>query len=257
MTLINAACKSIIVKVDYHMVNIGICDDEAPMRKALRTPLEQKLQLLGADYLIFEYDSGEALLARPEAEWLDILFLDIEMKKLSGMDTARDLRKKDAHTLLIFVTAYPDYVFQGYEVHAFHYILKPYDEHKIQNVLEQALKELGKHQEQYFTLEQKSGISKIPLNRILAFSSDRRKIIISMADGNRMDFYGKLDAIEPDLPDYFIRCHNRHLVNLNHVAALEKDGCICGQKHFPVSRTYRQPLEIAFARLLLKPNTLQ
>ena len=50
------------------MINIGICDDEASMRKALRTPLELKLQLLGADYQIYEYDSGEALTTRPEAE---------------------------------------------------------------------------------------------------------------------------------------------------------------------------------------------
>ena len=247
------------------MISIGICDDEAPMRKALRTPLEQKLQLLGEDYRIFEYDSGEALTARPEAEWLDILFLDIEMKQLSGMDTARNLRKKDAHTLLIFVTAYPDYVFQGYEVHAFHYILKPYQESKILNVLEQALAELGKSKEQYFTLEQKSGILKIPMKKILAFSSDRRKIIISLKDekleengkngtsgtNKTLDFYGKLDDITDSLPDYFVRCHNRHLVNLNYVTTLEKDTCICGQKQFPVSRAYRQSLEIAFARLLL------
>lgn len=233
------------------MINIGICDDEPSMRKALRTPLEQKMQLLGEDYWIFEYESGEALIRRPEAENLDILFLDIEMKELTGMDTARALRKKDAHTLLIFVTAYPDYVFQGYEVHAFHYILKPYEEHKIQKVLEQALRELEGQKEQFFTLEQKSGTFRIPFKKILAFSSDRRKIILSLTDGQTMDFYGKLDDLKDRLPDYFIRCHNRHLVNLNHVTALEKKGCVCGPSTFPISRAFRQPLEIAFARLLL------
>lgn len=233
------------------MIHIGICDDEATMRKALRIPLERKLQLLGEDYQLYEYDSGEALVNRPEAETLDILFLDIEMKKLNGMDTARNLRKRDAHTLLIFVTAYPDFVFQGYEVHAFHYILKPYDEHKIQNVLEQALKELGKNKEQYFILEQKSGSLRIPMKKILAFSSDKRKIILSLTDGEKFDFYGKLDTVESSLPDYFIRCHNRHLVNLNYVTAVGKDGCTCKSLHFPVSRAYRQSLEIAFARLLL------
>lgn len=234
------------------MINIGICDDEASMRRLLRAPLEQKLQLLGADYRIFEYDCGETLLTRPETEWLDILFLDIEMKQLSGMETARNLRKRDSHTLLIFVTAYPDFVFQGYEVHAFHYILKPYENQKIRKVLEQAIKELGQNREHYFTLEQKSGTTKIPAKKILAFSSDRRKIIISLEDGNKLEFYGKLDAVETDLPDYFIRCHNRHLVNLNYVTALEKDGCTLKSQSFPVSRAYRQSVEIAFARLLLQ-----
>ncbi len=234
------------------MINIGICDDEAPMRKLLRLPLEQKLQLLGEDYRIFEYDSGEALVGRAESEWLDILFLDIEMKDLNGMETARHLRKRDARTLLIFVTAYPDFVFQGYEVHAFHYILKPYDERKIQRVLAQALDELGKKREQYFSLEQKSGTIKIPMQKILAFSSDKRKIILSLSDGSLLDFYGKLDDVKKTLPDYFVRCHNRHLVNLNFVTALEKDSCTLGTKVFPVSRACRQPLEIAFARLLLE-----
>ena len=234
------------------MINIGICDDEASMRRLLRAPLEQKLQLLGADYRIFEYDCGETLLTRPETEWLDILFLDIELKQLSGMETARNLRKRDSHTLLIFVTAYPDFVFQGYEVHAFHYILKPYENQKIMKVLEQAIKELGQNREHYFTLEQKSGTTKIPAKKILAFSSDRRKIIISLEDGNKLEFYGKLDAVETDLPDYFIRCHNRHLVNLNYVTALEKNGCTLRSQSFPVSRAYRQSVEIAFARLLLQ-----
>ena len=76
------------------MLNIGICDDEMPMRKALRMPLERKLQLLGESYRIFEYDSGEALMKRMESAELDLLFLDIEMKDLSGMDTARALRDR-------------------------------------------------------------------------------------------------------------------------------------------------------------------
>lgn len=234
------------------MINVGICDDEASMRKALRLVLETKLQLMGEDYRIFEYDSGEALAADGGSSWPDILFLDIEMKQLSGMDTARLLRKRDAQTILIFVTAYPDFVFQGYEVHAFHYILKPYDERKIKNVLEQALKELGKSREQFFALEQKSGTLKLPMKKILAFSSDRRKVAVLLDNGERLDFYGKLDDVEKKLPDYFIRCHNRHLVNLNHVEGLEKDCCICGTMQFPVSRACRQSLEIAFARLLLQ-----
>lgn len=234
------------------MINVGICDDEASMRKALRLVLETKLQLMGEDYRIFEYDSGEALAADGDPSWPDILFLDIEMKQLSGMDTARLLRKRDAQTILIFVTAYPDFVFQGYEVHAFHYILKPYDERKIKNVLEQALKELGKSREQFFALEQKSGTLKLPMKKILAFSSDRRKVAVLLDNGERLDFYGKLDEVEKKLPDYFIRCHNRHLVNLNHVEGLEKDCCICGTMQFPVSRACRQSLEIAFARLLLQ-----
>ena len=73
----------------------------------------------------------------------DILFLDIEMPGIGGMDTAKALRNLEKKMLIIFITAYPDYVFQGYEVHAFHYILKPYEKNKLKEVLENAVKELA------------------------------------------------------------------------------------------------------------------
>lgn len=76
--------------------------------------------------------------------------------------------------------------------------------------------------------------------------------MISLENGDKLDFYGKLDTVAEDLPDYFVRCHNRHLVNLNFVTALEKNSCICKNHTFPVSRAYRNTLEIAFARLLLR-----
>ena len=100
------------------MITIGICDDDPKMQKALRVPLERKLQLLGEEYRILEYASGEALLAGSQTDGLDILFLDIEMDGLNGMETARSLRRMESDTILIFVTAYPDFVFQGYDVHA-------------------------------------------------------------------------------------------------------------------------------------------
>ena len=233
------------------MITIGICDDDPKMQKALRVPLERKLQLLGEEYRILEYASGEALLAGSQTDGLDILFLDIEMDGLNGMETARSLRRMESDTILIFVTAYPDFVFQGYDVHAFHYILKPYEDRKILEVLEQALKLLGNLGEQFYTVEQKSGILRVPLKQILAFCSDRRQISILTADG-KLDFYGKLGEVEKQLPDYFIRIHNRYLANLNHITALEPDGCVCGDHFLPVSRTYRQQLEIAFARALLQ-----
>ena len=125
------------------MVKIGICDDQPEMRKPLRQILEQVLQLQGVEYLISESESGEELTAGISCLDIDILFLDIEMRSLDGIETAKLLRKKGMKGIIIFITAYPDFVFQGYEVHAFHYILKPYRKEKIEEVLRQALHEHG------------------------------------------------------------------------------------------------------------------
>ena len=233
------------------MVKIGICDDEPQMIKLLSQTLEQVLQLQGIEYEIWEYASGEELTAGIACLDIDILFLDIEMRILDGIETAKRLRKKGMKGIIIFVTAHPDFVFQEYEVHAFHYILKPYRKEKIAEVLTQALEELDLSKEQFFVIEQKAKIIRIPLSQTLAFQSDRRKVLAFVEEGT-IDFYGKIDDVCCKLPSYFIRIHNRCIVNLNYVTTLEKDRCILGEHSFPVSRTFRQEVETAFARAMLK-----
>lgn len=233
------------------MVKIGICDDEPEMRKPLRQILEQVLQLQGVEYLISESESGEELTAGISCLDIDILFLDIEMRSLDGIETAKLLRRKGMKGIIIFVTAYPDFVFQGYEVHAFHYILKPYRKEKIEEVLRQALHELDLSKEQYFVIEQKARVIRIPLSRTIAFQSDRRKVE-ALLEEDFVAFYGRIDEVCRELPSCFIRIHNRYIVNLNYVTTLERDRCILGSRSFPVSRAFRQELETAFARAMLK-----
>lgn len=233
------------------MVKIGICDDEPEMRKPLRQILEQVLQLQGVEYLISESESGEELTAGISCLDIDILFLDIEMRSLDGIETAKLLRRKGMKGIIIFVTAYPDFVFQGYEVHAFHYILKPYRKEKIEEVLRQALHELDLSKERYFVIEQKARVIRIPLNQTIAFQSDRRKVE-ALLEEDFVAFYGRIDEVYRELPSCFIRIHNRYIVNLNYVTTLEKDRCILGSRSFPVSRAFRQELETAFARAMLK-----
>ena len=121
-------------------MKIAICDDDKKLRKDLRHLIEVQLDFMAFAYEIEEYESGNCILEHMDKNEPDILFLDIEMPGMGGMDTAKVLRKFDKKVLIIFVTAYPDYVFQGYEVHAFHYILKPYKKEKIKEVLESAVK---------------------------------------------------------------------------------------------------------------------
>ncbi|MDO4260773.1 MAG: LytTR family DNA-binding domain-containing protein [Eubacteriales bacterium] len=231
-------------------MRIGICDDERELRLALKKVIEPQLQLMGAAYEIEEYASGEELLGGISGGGPEILFLDIEMGTLNGMEAARALRRTCPDTVLIFVTAYPDFVFQGYEVHAFHYLLKPYREEKIKEVLRLAVEAAGARREQYYLVEQKSGSYRLPLGQVRYFRSERRKTEAHLAE-ETLEFYGKLSDLEAELPDYFVRSHNRYLVNLNYVTRLEGTFCICGGEEIPVSRACRQELATAFARSML------
>ena len=112
-------------------MNIAICDDDKKLLKDFRHLIEIHMDLTGINYHITEFTSGEELLEYKNKKDIHLLFLDIKMGSVDGMETARQLRKSGKKMLIIFVTAYPDFVFQGYEVQAFHYILKPYRETKI------------------------------------------------------------------------------------------------------------------------------
>lgn len=233
------------------MVTVGICDDEASMRRTLRAAVELQLQLTGCEYRIVETASGNELLAGDEGNGIDILFLDIEMPGLSGMETAGRLRERGGQMLIVFVTSHPDFVFQGYEVHAFHYILKPYQEKKIAEVLTQALGELEQQAEQFLTVELRSSTVRLPLRELRVLMSDKRKVV-AFLEQEQVDFYAKLDETERKLPPYFFRIHNRYVVNLHYVTKLDKDCCFVGGMACPVSRACRQKLEVAFARFLLR-----
>ena len=106
------------------MLRLGICDDSADARCALRGTLEQLMESQNLEVQIYEFSSGEGLL-----KWMDkhvgeleLVFLDMEMGALSGMDTARQLRAIDENLQMVFVTGYDQYVFEGYSVGALGYI---------------------------------------------------------------------------------------------------------------------------------------
>lgn len=243
-------------------MKLAICDDEKKLRTSLRSVIETKLQLVGAEYDIQEYESGEELLKGIKSQVPDILFLDIEMSGINGMETAKELRKVVQDTVIIFVTAYPDFVFQGYEVHAFHYILKPYKEEKIRDVLEKAMEEAGQKQEKYYLVEQKSGTLRIPFSKALYFKSDTRTVEVCLYQGLKasgdksayeiVKFYGKLGEIETEMPSCFVRTHNRYLVNLQYVDKLEGSSLECREYSLPVSRAYKQDVAVAFAKMMLR-----
>lgn len=232
---------------------VAICDDEKSLRGCLRKVVETKLQLEGIPYDVAEYGSGESLLCGIREREPDLLFLDIEMKGINGMETAKRLRESCKNTILIFVTAYPDFVFQGYEVRAFHYILKPYKENKIGEVIEKALEELEEAGEQFYLIEKKSGSIRLNLKEILYFKSEGRSVEAVNGREN-VRFYGKLGEVETKMPSSFLRVHNRYLVNLKHVSKIEADSLECGGEQIPVSRAYRQALMVAFARTMLEPG---
>ncbi len=234
------------------MLTVAICDDDSNDRRLLKSIVDTQLALSGLDYVINEYRNGEDLIASitGHKKQYDLILLDIQMQKLDGIDTARYLRQSDINSIIVFITGYPDYVFEGYDVKAFNYILKPYKKERIIHVLENALQQINTNRTQYFIFETVNGIFKLDWNKILYFVSDKRKIKINTVKDS-YEFYGKLDDIEQRLGLTFIRIHQRYLINLSFVDAVEKRYVCINNERLPISRQKYPVVIIEFAKYML------
>ena len=123
-------------------MRIAIVDDLGTERTLLKERLVRQLSQRGADAEILEFDSGEAFLAAEEAQRFTAAFLDIYMDGLSGMDAAKELRKTDADCLLVFTTTSTDHALEGFQVRAFHYLVKPFSEAELSGLLDEMLAKL-------------------------------------------------------------------------------------------------------------------
>lgn len=235
------------------MVTIAVCDDEKDMRAQLAQSAERQMQLMGEPCRILEYSGGAKLLMQLKEQpySIDIIFLDIELGAENGVDIARRIRRDNKECILIFVTGYSEYVFHGYEVGALNYILKPYTERKLTEVLTEALYRMDKGKEHYVSVTKDGALFRIPVKEILYFTSRLRKVAAVTAE-KEWEYYGKLSEIETQVPPFFVRIHQRYLVNMAYVERVDKDSVLLKGERLPVSRQHYQEAAGAFARLLIE-----
>lgn len=236
------------------MLRIGICDDLADARLVLRSALERILDTRNVPAQYFEFSSGETLLqwyGRHAGE-LDLLFLDMELREMDGMETARRLRAADEGLQLVFVTGYADHVFDGYSVGALGYLMKPPRNEQLESVLDRAQAALVRQLDQAYICRSGETYYRIPMGNILYFASDRRQVECVTPDRTYI-FYGKLDAVAADVGSRFVRIHQRYLVRAGAVARLESgEVTLQDGTRLPVSRSCQQSALLALTRAELE-----
>lgn len=205
------------------MLKIAVCDDEKNICDYIEKRITDYLARVDEDAEISVfYDSAPLLEACKISNDFDIIFLDIKMKTINGVDCAKLLRENDVNSLIVFVTSSAEYVFSGYEVKAFRYILKTDLVNAFDRIFAECLTELKKNIDKVFPLKTTSVVKNIPLNDILYFESNKRVLIVH-TKGEDHSFYGKLDDIEDSLKnDNFIRIHQSFLVNAFKINSVSK-----------------------------------
>ncbi|QQK06924.1 LytR/AlgR family response regulator transcription factor [Miniphocaeibacter halophilus] len=234
------------------MLRIAICDDEKKARFSLYTGLERVLENKEIEYVIYEFPSGEKLIDWYEkhSDEVDLVFLDIEMPGPDGMEVAKKLRKRSSILQIVFITSYPDYVFDGYLVDAMGYLLKPVKEKDLINIINRSLAKILQNENDVFTFKNMKGIFRIPKIDILYFQSEGRKINCITRDSNYV-FYEKLNNIEKSIGPAFLRIHQSYLINSKHVDQAKAESVLVNGKELPISRQYRKTALLELGRNLL------
>ena len=237
------------------MLQIGICDDSREARQTLRWSLERLLETRAIKHQFYEFSSGEGILSwmeKHEGE-LALVFLDIEMQTMNGMETARKLREADSSLQLVFVTGYTDYVYDGYAVGALGYLLKPPKEPQLDDILIRALSALYRSANEVYVCRSGDSFYRIPRTKILYFLSDKRQIQCVTAE-RIYTFYEKLDEVEKELGDHhFVRIHQRYLVHALMVERVDgSEVTLQGGAVLPISRSCQTTAMAALTRVMLE-----
>ena len=201
-------------------MNIAVCDDDRAAREHIISLINEQIE----EAAVTAFATGEEMLRSQED--FDISFLDMEMKKISGMDVARHIRQEQEEkgrpkSVIIFVTGHGKYMNDAFDVSAFHYLLKPIDEEKLRTVLDRALKELSAAEERtkrYILVKSQGVQQRVYLKDIYYIESANKKVIIHAAAGI-LESYGKMEELEQMTGSGFYRCHRCYLVNMEKIAS--------------------------------------
>lgn len=202
------------------MLRIAICDDDARFAAGVEEMVRNEAMNAGIRAETEAYTDGSLLLGDLEKGYrYDLIYIDIEMEKVDGIETARRIRRADRSVLFIYVSGYDQYLKELFEVEPFRYLSKPLDRDMFRRYFAEACRRIGETEE-YYQFSFNKGIRKVALREVAYFESSGRLINISLSDGRKESFYGKLGDVEKELEKsrlYFLRIHQSFLVNYDYI----------------------------------------
>lgn len=225
---------------------VAICDDNKADAEYVEKLLMEWAKERGYPVPTNWFVSAESFLFHyAENKAYDILLLDIEMGETDGVALAKKVRQEDESIQIVFITGYPEYIGEGYEVAALHYLMKPVDRGKLFMVLDRAVTNLQKRK-RAVVLPIDGEAVRVPVEEIQyveAFSHS-----VSVVTTKRIyELRKSLSEMEALLGESFVRCHRSYLVGLHFVAGLSKTKVTLDNgKELPLSRSAAAMVHKAF-----------
>lgn len=236
------------------MLRIAICDDLPQEREALGRFLRCYFAAHPYEYVLTEYARGETLVDDYEdgSVAFDLIFLDIFMDGILGMEVARSLRCFAPRVPIVFLTTTPDYALESYDVQAFGYLVKPLDGEKAAALLGRFLRDEYDGRQKTLLLREGGRGSRIPYREIEFIESRRNVLLVRLENGEEHRVYARLDDVGRELEGHgFLRCHQSYIVNMEQIRTVEDDFLMASGARVPIRRRGAKAVRDAYFEYLL------
>lgn len=200
--------------------SIAICDDSSADREYISALAEGWAKQANIKVHLVPFSSAENFLFRAEEEVpFDILLLDIEMGAMDGVTLAKKIRQKNETVQIVFITGYSDYIAEGYEVSALHYLMKPVKQDKLYSVLNRAVEKLARN-EKILQFQTAGELVRIPIYQIRYADVSGNYVTVHAATDVTVKM--TLGELEKELDDRFYRVGRSAIVNLGCISRVTK-----------------------------------
>lgn len=216
---------------------VAIVDDSNPDTEYVHRIMWGWAKERQVDIAVKCFSSAESFLFHyAENKAWDILLLDIEMGNMDGVSLAKRIRQDNSTVQIVFITGYEDYIAEGYEVEALHYLIKPVKSDKLFTVLDRAVSAMKKT-ERTILLPMSGEIIRLPVSRVQYVEAFSHTVTI-FAGMDTLQVKMPISEVEKLLGEGFVRCHRSYLVSLKYIARLTKTEVVLDNgKTLPLSRS--------------------
>ncbi len=230
-------------------MRIAICDDEPRQIEIIKEHLQRVMGERA--FSVVEANSGERLLEIVEEDVPELVFLDIEMEKLNGIDTGKKLREMNADTIIVFITGFKDFALQAFGLRAFDYVIKPLTKNKFDMLFTDITRriqeiKLRNEKNRRLLVKTRSGMVDLAYDEIVFFEKSGHQIVIHTISHEEIQYYGSFKGLKQELGESsFAQCHQGYIVNMDYVSSYRNKAITFKEdfEQLPVSKSYLRTIK--------------